>query len=52
LVNYQVPVWSMIFGAFVLSEVLPVRFFAALGLIMTGLLISQWLSLKRIFGRD
>jgi len=51
LVNYQVPVWSMIFGAFVLSEVLPVRFFAALALIMIGLLISQWLSLKRIFGR-
>lgn len=52
LVNYQVPVWSMIFGAFVLSEVLPVRFFAALALIMIGLMISQWLSLKRIFGQD
>lgn len=51
LVNYQVPVWSMVFGAFVLSEVLPIRFFAALALIMIGLLISQWNSLKRIFGR-
>lgn len=51
LVNYQVPVWSMIFGAFVLSEVLPLRFFAALALIMIGLMISQWNSLKRIFGR-
>ncbi|MCO4842265.1 MAG: DMT family transporter [Yoonia sp.] len=52
LVNYQVPVWSMIFGAFVLSEVLPIRFFAALALIMIGLMISQWTSLKRIFGRN
>jgi len=51
LVNYQVPVWAMIFGAFVLSEVLPLRFFAALALIMIGLLISQWNSLRRIFAR-
>jgi len=51
LVNYQVPVWSMIFGTVVLAEVLPLRFFAALALIMIGLLISQWNSLKRIFGR-
>lgn len=51
LVNYQVPIWSMIFGAFVLSEVLPIRFFIALGLIMLGLFISQWSSLKRIFKR-
>jgi drug/metabolite transporter (DMT)-like permease len=51
LVNYQVPVWSMIFGTVVLAEVLPLRFFAALALIMIGLLISQWNILKRIFGR-
>ena len=51
LVNYQVPVWSMIFGAFVLSEVLPIRFFAALALIMVGLMVSQWNSLKRIFAK-
>lgn len=42
LVNYQVPVWSMVFGWLVLSEALPWRFFAALALILTGLLISQW----------
>ena len=51
LVNYQVPVWSMIFGTVILAEVLPLRFFAALALIMIGLMISQWNSLKRIFGR-
>ncbi len=47
LVNYQVPVWSMIFGALILSEALPWRFFAALGLIMCGLIVSQWKSLKK-----
>lgn len=42
VVNYQVPVWSMIFGALFLGEVLPARLFAALALILTGLAISQW----------
>lgn len=46
LVNYQVPVWSMVFGAAILGEALPWRFFAALGLILTGLAISQWASLR------
>lgn len=46
LVNYQVPIWSMVFGAVVLSEQLPVRFFIALGLVLIGLAISQWNSLK------
>ena len=51
LVNYQVPLWSMIFGVLVLSEVLPLRFFLALALIMIGLCISQWNSLKRLLFR-
>ena len=46
LVNYQVPVWSMILGALILSEALPGRFFAALMLILTGLAISQWATLR------
>ena len=41
LVNYQVPVWSMILGALILSEALPGRFFAALMLILTGLAIRD-----------
>lgn len=41
LVNYQVPLWSMLFGALVLSELLPGRFFVALGLILAGLAVSQ-----------
>ena len=48
LVNYQVPVWSMIFGVLILSESLPLRFFAALALILTGLAISQWRSLQNL----
>ena len=48
LVNYQVPVWSMVFGAFILSETLPWRFFTALALILTGLAISQWSTLTKL----
>lgn len=51
LVNYQVPLWSMAFGALILSEALPWRFFVALGLILTGLALSQWGALMRLFGR-
>ena len=48
LVNYQVPIWSMFFGAWVLSEALPVRFYIALALILTGMAISQWFSLRKV----
>ncbi len=40
-VNYQVPLWSVVFGAFVLGETLPIRFFVALAIILLGLMISQ-----------
>lgn len=40
-VNYQVPLWSVVFGAVVLDETLPIEFFIALGIILTGLAISQ-----------
>lgn len=48
LVNYQVPIWSMVFGAWILSEALPLRFFIALALILTGMAISQWFSLRKV----
>jgi len=41
LVNYQVPVWAVIFGATVLGEALPAHFLLALGVILGGLFISQ-----------
>lgn len=40
-VNYQVPLWSVVFGSVVLDETLPIEFFIALGIILTGLAISQ-----------
>ena len=48
LVNYQVPLWAMIFGAWILSEVLPLLFFVALGLILLGLAISPWTKLRQL----
>lgn len=48
LVNYQVPVWSMVFGAWILSEALPLRFYVALAMILTGLAVSQWRSLEQM----
>lgn len=51
LVNFQVPLWSMLLGATVLGEELPGRFFAALLLILTGLAVGQWNSLRRALGR-
>ncbi len=41
LVNYQVPVWSVLFGAWLLDETLPRQIFVALALILGGLLISS-----------
>lgn len=41
LTSYQVPVWSVVFGVVILGEELPLRFFAALAFILTGLLLSQ-----------
>jgi drug/metabolite transporter (DMT)-like permease len=40
-VNYQVPIWSIIFGTLFLNEILPAQFFFAFLLIVTGLLITQ-----------
>ncbi len=41
LVNYQVPIWAVIFGTVLLSEALPGQFIWALGLILLGLAVSQ-----------
>jgi len=41
LVNYQVPIWAMIIGVFILDENLPSHFFIALGIILFGLFLSQ-----------
>lgn len=41
LVNYQVPVWSVIFGVTLLGETIPGNFVLALVLILGGLALSQ-----------
>lgn len=51
LVNYMVPVWSVILGALVLNEALPPSLLAAMTLILAGVGMSQWGALRRVFGR-
>lgn len=41
LVNYQVPIWAVLFGMIFLGEALPGSFIVALGLILLGMAISQ-----------
>ena len=41
LVNYQVPIWAVIFGSLILNEELPGHFLLALTIILFGLFISQ-----------
>jgi drug/metabolite transporter (DMT)-like permease len=43
MVNYMVPVWSVLFGALLLDEALGPSFFAALALILGGLAVSRGL---------
>ncbi|TDL79793.1 DMT family transporter [Palleronia sediminis] len=50
LTNYQVPLWSVLFGAALLGEDLPVTFFAALVLILSGLALGQARALRALFG--
>ena len=41
IVNYLVPVWSVLFGTVLLAEALPSSFLGALALILAGLAISR-----------
>lgn len=51
LVNYQVPVWSVLLGALVLSEPLPMSLLYAMVLILAGVGLSQYGALTRLFRR-
>lgn len=51
LTNYQVPVWSVLIGAVFLGEALPASLLLAMALILSGLCISQWGALRRLFSR-
>ncbi len=50
LVNYQVPVWSVLLGAVFLAEPLPKEMIWSLGLILCGVGLSQYGALSRLFG--
>ena len=50
LVNYQVPVWSVLLGALILGEALPVSLIWAMALILSGVGLSQYGALQRLFG--
>ncbi|NRB02634.1 MAG: DMT family transporter, partial [Rhodobacteraceae bacterium] len=51
LVNYQVPVFSVIFGAVFLAEPVPSSLLGAMVLILIGVAISQFGALNRLFGQ-
>lgn len=50
LVNYQVPIWSVIFGSVFLLEPLPPSLILGMALILGGVALSQLGRLKRLFG--
>ncbi|MQQ08019.1 EamA family transporter [Epibacterium sp. SM1979] len=49
LTNYQVPIWSVVLGAVILSEPLPASLLLALALVFSGLVLGQWQALKQLF---
>ena len=51
LVNYQVPIWSVVLGALILGEELPPSLMLAMALILLGVGLSQYGALRRLFTR-
>jgi len=49
LVNYMVPIWSVIFGTVLLHEELPSGLLWALLLILAGVGLSQFRALRQLF---
>ncbi|TNJ41975.1 DMT family transporter [Phaeobacter sp. B1627] len=50
LTNYLVPVCAVLLGALILNEPLPGALLWSLGLILTGVALSQYGALRRLFG--
>lgn len=48
LTNYQVPLWSVLLGAWLLSEPLPPSLLLAMALILAGVALSQYGALKKL----
>ncbi|MEM8631310.1 MAG: DMT family transporter [Pseudomonadota bacterium] len=51
LTSYMVPVWAVIFGIALLGEDLPQSLFWGLGLILAGIALSQWSSVRAALRR-
>ncbi|MGM0660428.1 MAG: DMT family transporter [Pseudomonadota bacterium] len=51
LVNYMVPVWSVVLGGLILAEPLPPSLLAGMALILGGVSLSQWRALRQVFLR-
>lgn len=51
ITNYQVPLWSVLLGAWLLNEPLPPSLLWAMVLILAGVGLSQYGAFKRLFGR-
>ena len=51
LVNYQVPVWSVVLGAILLAEPLPASLIWAMAFILSGVGLSQYGAITRLFRR-
>lgn len=49
LTNYQVPIWAVVMGALILGEPLPPTLLIALALILSGVGLSQYGALRRLF---
>ena len=47
--NYQLPLWSVIFGILLLNEPFQIRLLMALLLIIIGVYLSQYKALNRLF---
>lgn len=52
LTNYQVPIWSVVMGAVFLHEPLPPSLLWAMVLILSGVGLSQFGALRRLFASD
>lgn len=51
LINYLIPVWAVVLGTLALGERLPTRAFAALGLILGGVVLARWQFRARVPAR-
>ena len=51
-VSFQVPVWAVVLGIVFLDEDVSLSLFAALGLILAGMGISQWSTIRKFFANS